>query len=373
MNKYTGVRIEYHILQSFPATCLNRDDVGSPKSVVIGGVERSRVSSQCWKRQVRLALQELGICMAYRTRCLPDLLLKLYPEGVSEQKADTIKKISDCIVKDNTLFFVSQAQIEVLKSLIDSDAISMDDGKTSKSKKKKNDDKEESSKTLKLTPEQLGLLKEAGRDSSDALYALDIALFGRFVAKVNELNVEAACSFSHAFTTHKASSDLDYFSAIDDCALEFGVSTATAHLANIEYSTGTYYRYINLDLGILQHNLDCSDEDLLRAVEVFTKALYMAVPSARQKSFAGYCPWDYARVLVRRGQAMQLSFDKPVRSLGNGYLEPSIKALEDGLTRNKKLMGSLYGELGTFSYGDSEDNGIDELCSGLRSCVEAIR
>lgn len=28
--------IEFHILQSFPVSCLNRDDTGSPKSCVIG-------------------------------------------------------------------------------------------------------------------------------------------------------------------------------------------------------------------------------------------------------------------------------------------------------------------------------------------------
>ena len=60
MKDYRGVRIEYHILQSFPVTCLNRDDVGMPKTARVGGVERSRVSSQCWKRQVRLALKDSG-------------------------------------------------------------------------------------------------------------------------------------------------------------------------------------------------------------------------------------------------------------------------------------------------------------------------
>ena len=48
---YQNTRIEYHILQSFPVTCLNRDDVGAPKTAVVGGVTRARVSSQCWKTQ----------------------------------------------------------------------------------------------------------------------------------------------------------------------------------------------------------------------------------------------------------------------------------------------------------------------------------
>ena len=68
MNELKGYRIEFHILQSFPVTCLNRDDVGAPKSAMVGGVTRARVSSQCWKRQVRMELQKLGVKTALRTK-----------------------------------------------------------------------------------------------------------------------------------------------------------------------------------------------------------------------------------------------------------------------------------------------------------------
>lgn len=44
--------IELHILQSFPVSCLNRDDVGSPKTAVFGGVNRARLSSQSLKRAI---------------------------------------------------------------------------------------------------------------------------------------------------------------------------------------------------------------------------------------------------------------------------------------------------------------------------------
>lgn len=50
--------IELHILQSFPVSCLNRDDVGSPKSAMFGGVKRARISSQCLKRASRILAQE---------------------------------------------------------------------------------------------------------------------------------------------------------------------------------------------------------------------------------------------------------------------------------------------------------------------------
>jgi hypothetical protein len=35
--------IGLHILQSSPVSCLNRDDVGAPKSAIFGGVNRARI------------------------------------------------------------------------------------------------------------------------------------------------------------------------------------------------------------------------------------------------------------------------------------------------------------------------------------------
>ena len=67
-NPFLNTRVEFHILQSVPVTCLNRDDVGSPKTAVVGGVTRARVSSQCWKRQVRMMLHELGVKIGTRSK-----------------------------------------------------------------------------------------------------------------------------------------------------------------------------------------------------------------------------------------------------------------------------------------------------------------
>ena len=50
--------LELHIIQSVPVSCLNRDDLNSPKTAVFGGVQRARVSSQSWKRAIRLMAKE---------------------------------------------------------------------------------------------------------------------------------------------------------------------------------------------------------------------------------------------------------------------------------------------------------------------------
>lgn len=51
--------VDFHILQTVPPSCVNRDDTGSPKTAVYGGTVRARVSSQAWKRAMRLMFREL--------------------------------------------------------------------------------------------------------------------------------------------------------------------------------------------------------------------------------------------------------------------------------------------------------------------------
>ena len=143
-------------------------------------------------------------------------------------------------------------------------------------------------------------------------------------------------------------------------------------MGSLEYNSATYYRYVSIDLGQLQQNLggeQADVDDICKAVETFVKALYVAVPAARQATQSGACLWDYARVLVRKGQRMQLAFDEPVRARG-GYLKPSIEAMDAALARNENLCGSLYGKINDFTFGRDATYSIDNLCADV---VAAIR
>lgn len=357
-NKFKNVKIEYHILQTFPVTCLNRDDVGSPKSAIVGGVKRARVSSQCWKRQVRLALHDSGVRIAVRTKHVQYLILEEYKKKYGTCDADVERKakvISDAL-SDDTLLFFSTQEAEKLADFI----------KMNEVPEESKDEKKSKASTKNLAKDLSKYLRDENKDKK-GLDGLDIALFGRMVAKASSLDVEGAASFSHAITTHKVSSEVDFFTAVDDKIPDD--CSGSGHLGAIEFSSGTFYRYVSLNLGVLCENLG-NEDDVEKAVEAFTKALYSAVPSARQRTLAGYCPWDYAHVYVRRGQEMQLSFDAPVKPNGNGYLSQSVSEMENKLERNKSLMGSLFGELGEYVYGDSEQHGIDGLVSKLSSLVK---
>jgi CRISPR system Cascade subunit CasC len=340
-NAFTSTRIEYHILQSFPVTCLNRDDNGAPKTAVVGGVNRARVSSQCWKRQVRLAMGGLGCELAVRTKKPETLFADACQEaGASEDQAKGCgEKITKELV-DDTLLFISPAEAAALAehaSSVDFDA-------------------------EKLSKKEIA--KVAKKAFNPAVNGLDVALFGRMVASAPEMGVEAAASFSHAISTHAVNNDIEFFTALDDLQEEPG----SAHMGTLEFNSATYYRYISLDLGQLAETVG-EGENLARALEAFTKALFIAVPDARQTTQSGASAWDFARVLVRKGQRLQVPFDSPVRA-NQGHLQPSIAALTEYIDKKAQLMGSLYGEMARYDWGLDETFSVDDLIGSLKNHVQ---
>jgi CRISPR system Cascade subunit CasC len=340
-NPYSNTRIEFHILQSFPVTCLNRDDVGAPKTAIVGGVTRARVSSQCWKRQVRLAMQDFGIKLAVRTKKVESLFSDAcLVAGANEAAAQACgKKMADMLI-DDTLLFISRSEAKAIAEYA----------------------REQEFDETKLKDKELA--KVAKKAINPAIDALDIALFGRMVAKAADMNVEAAASFAHAISTHKVSNEVEFFTALDDLRTEPG----SAHMGSLEFNSATYYRYVSLDLGQLAQTLD--EDNLRKAIEAFTKALFVAVPNARQTTQSGASPWEFARVMVRKGQRLQIPFETAIRPKEGGFLQPSINELKGYLDKKEKLSGSLFGKQASYDWGDDENFSIDDLVTALQSHVQ---
>ena len=60
--------IEIHAIQNHSPANLNRDDLGAPKTCYFGGVLRSRISSQCLKRSIRMSEEFKQLLGGIRTR-----------------------------------------------------------------------------------------------------------------------------------------------------------------------------------------------------------------------------------------------------------------------------------------------------------------
>lgn len=383
-NKFTGNVVEFHILQSFPVSCLNRDDVGSPKSAIVGGTERARVSSQCWKRAVRQELHKLGVKTACRTRYVTKAIaeqcekLGATPEqalacGETAAKVFTKKVEKETKISD-TLLFISETECKKLAEFFQSKEFSVTHRTDDDEKKSK---KGNSDIDKKLKTELSNICKRAINPVQDGL---DIALFGRMVASAPDLNLEAAASFSHAISTHHVMNEVDFFTAVDDRRNdndnefdpeEENNSQGSAHMGLLEFNSATYYRYISLDLGQLAENL--RSDDLDEALEAFTKALFLAVPEARQTTMSARCPWEYAVATVRKGQRLQLPFNTAVRaSGGKSLLEASRTELDAQLGNLEKMYGSLFGLSKRMEMEIGGGTSIDDLVAGLKQAVAQI-
>lgn len=345
--------LEMHVLQSFSTNCLNRDDTNSVKTVDIGGAKRTRISSQCLKRAARVQMHEDGIKTGIRSRGFAERITAMISaERGDETPAETLECASEVVKalgggdKLNTLLFLSEAELHDAADLII--AAGFDPKKCAREAQKM---------SARLTKE---------RGSHDAL---DIAAFGRMVASRRDFDVEAAVSVAHAYTTHRTMTGVDWFTAVDDLNKE----VATGHIGTNEYSSGTFYRYITIDLDLLQKNLGLEKlEDVSEAAGALVHAFFFAVPKARQHTMAAFRAWDYAHIMIRRGQPQQCIFEKPVTAKGNsGLLEPSIDALEDDISRTSRLFGKAYGLKYETVFGQ-DSRSIYDLIGDLKAHITGV-
>jgi CRISPR system Cascade subunit CasC len=325
--------IEVHILQSFPVSCLNRDDVGAPKSAIFGGVNRARISSQCLKRAIREHAQDLcpELFQGHRSRLiitpLRDALAKA---GVGEPLAtDTAKLVGEHLatldkeaekkgeLKVKTLMFLSPAEVKKMATTL--------------------------ADILKANPKAKDMDKAAAKAAKAAALkdAADIAIFGRMVASDHSLTVEGAGLFSHALSTHRADNEIDFFSAVDD--LQKAEESGAGMTGTLEFTSACYYRYAAVNVDLLRTHLAVlTPLELNQVVDAFLRATLLAVPSARKNSMNAHTVPAFVLGTFREtGQPIQLvnAFESPVRPRGDGLIKDSIAALEAEFARLKETWG----------------------------------
>ena len=299
MNK--RLYVDFHILQTVPPSCINRDDTGSPKTAVYGGVTRARVSSQAWKHAMRAAFAENArLDVGKRTKKVADLvkeqILALDPE---QEKADKMAKEalkyvgikSDDKKGTDALIFISSAQAKALAEL----AVA---GST---------DKKEYQKALKAVP------------------SMDMALFGRMVADDPSLNYDAAAQVAHSISTHAVQNEYDYFTAVDDCQAED--NAGAGHLGTVEYNSSTLYRYATVNVMELAGQLGAAQA--AETVRVFGEEFLFSMPTGKQNTFANRTLPDAVYVTLREDQPVNLcgAFEQAVPRSAQGYAAPSKAAL----------------------------------------------
>jgi len=303
--------VDIHVLQTVPPSCVNRDDTGSPKTAVYGGVTRARVSSQSWKRAMRIMFREqfpeeqLGL----RTKKIVGLVAgeieRLAPgAGDPEKLAIEALKAAGLKIKDaekgtDALFFISRAQVKALARLA-----------------------AENPDLIKKGPAKEA--KEAAAAALRAYPSVDIALFGRMVADDPSLNTDACAQVAHSISTHKISNEYDYFTAVDDLSPED--NAGAAHLGTVEFNSATLYRYATVAVHELQKHLGL---DTVDAVKKFVSAFVRSMPDGKQNTFANRTLPNAVLVTVREDQSLNLAgaFEQPVPAGEGGYAAQSAVRL----------------------------------------------
>lgn len=304
--------VEFHLIQNFAPSNLNRDDTGAPKDALFGGHRRARVSSQCFKRAIRLNSADAASIpeenQGVRTKKLKQLLEKRLAELGREDAGARIEaalaaaglKLKDD-GKTEYLLFLGQGEIEALAQLVHGhwDALAASPAADAKKTKKE---------------AKAGLPTETGKEVKallDGKKAVDVALFGRMLADMPGANQDAACQVAHAISTHKVEREFDYFTAVDDKGEED--ETGASMIGQIEFNSATFYRYAVVDANKLVKNLD--DKELaLAGIRAFAQAMARAIPTGKQNTFAAHNPPGFVGVVLRHSSPFNLAnaFEKPV-------------------------------------------------------------
>ena len=310
--------LQLHLLTAYPPACLNRDDLNRPKTAVMGGVPRLRVSSQSLKRAWRTSEQFEAALKGHvgtRTKLKGvHIYERLTGAGVKEKDAKEWaqaiagrfgklkgkkedKPLNDLEIEQLAHF--SPEEEMAIGALVDKVAAA----------------------GRKPTEEELDLLRKQHT-------AADIALFGRMLADSPGFNTEAACQVAHAITVHRAAVEDDFFTAVDDLNTR-EEDAGSAHMGEQGFGAGLFYSYICVNCDALRDQLGA--ELAGKAIGALTEAAATVAPTGKQNSF-GSRAWAYY-ALAERGsrqpRALSLAFMKPVSDYGDGMLANAVQALED--------------------------------------------
>lgn len=337
----TRTILDIHILQTVPPSNLNRDDTGTPKSATYGGVRRSRVSSQAWKRATRRAFgelldsSELGIRTKKVVEVLAERVMTLDPSltlaTAQALAAETIttatgskvvvpgrkskQDTEDPAAESTYLMFLSNRQYGALA------AMTVEGGKGG---------------DLQALKDFLKVKENKSRAKQLVLteHSVDIALFGRMVADSTDLNVDAAAQVAHALSVHAVEVESDYYTAVDDKNTD--AETGAGMIGSIDFNSATLYRYAALDVNRLQENLGVGHDDARpveptrRAVAAFLEGFITSLPTGKINTFGNQTlpAAVIVKIRSRRPVSYVAAFEEPVAlSKDGGFLKGSCKRL----------------------------------------------
>lgn len=323
--------IQLHLLTNYGPSNLNRDDLGRPKTVVLGGAQRLRISSQSLKRAWRTSAdfeRDMQGHIGTRTKEMGTRVeRKLLDGGVDAKKARKwAQEIAGVFGK---LKGEDSLDIEQLAHFTPAEEEAID------------------VLIARLVEERRAPIADELQLLRHDHGAVDVAMFGRMLASNPGYNAEAAIQVAHAHTVHRVAVEDDYFTAVDD--LNSGIEdSGAAHLGTTEFGAGLFYSYLCINRDLLVSNLSGDAELATRALAALVRAVATVAPTGKQASFASRAAASFIMAESGIGQPRSLSvaFLKPIG--GSDYLADSI----DRLRETREQMERAYGNTGSCAIMD---------------------
>ncbi|MGW2051833.1 type I-E CRISPR-associated protein Cas7/Cse4/CasC [Streptomyces sp. NPDC001858] len=380
--------LSLHLLETLAAVLPVRDENGAPKSIVYGGVERHMITSQARRRAERVYSRDranaqkgplAGHTMGVRTRewALETARALESRHGWTEEQAlstaravlqaiglkfgdpakptvanltkvllfapaDAGERIADHINTEQATIGAWAEQYIALSEAAAASAAAKKLKGRRKSSPQEEDASTNEADAADSADAKLPALPKASRKAVLTALAprdaIDIALYGRFLAEIPDSpNVDGAVQSSHAFTVHEAEHTDDFYAAADDAklarksnALDFLDAADDSGAGMTGYQaliSGTFYRHAVLDRRKLRQNLraagmsEADAESAAVAAEAeFVSSFVNAFPEAKKNSTAstGVLP---ALVLAFDGDRpfnYAAAFQRPIDEVADG-------------------------------------------------------
>jgi CRISPR system Cascade subunit CasC len=279
------------------------------KRTIYGGIERQRISSQCFKAALRdnptlvrtkdgstvgdtmkdLA-RNLGLDMSVRSALIGDR--RLVPQLVSQKMSkEDAKAWSDAVMG---LWRAEGAKVDPDTPLVvgEKEISALADACVALAKAKQKPDGLrkliDSARELgKVSPEAQKAIESMRAVASNA--GLDGGLFGRFATGIAVNNVDSAVHVAHLVTVHPLVSVTDFFSVQDLLKTGQGEDRGGSHINTAELTSGLFYGYVVVDVDQLNTNFaDLTKEQRAGIIGWFVRAVAQVEPAAKLGSTAPY-------------------------------------------------------------------------------------
>ena len=361
--------VQVHLITSYPPANLNRDDLGRPKTAMMGGELRLRISSQSLKRAWRTSSvfeEALAGHIGTRTKTMGVTIFnRLHEKGVKQKDALAWTKL--IAAQFGKLKTLPETEKKKLKTL--------DKG----TRLEKELEETEIEQLVHFSPEEQllidtlidALAERKTRPEEDDLALLrrnhsaaDIALFGRMLAATPVFNTEAAAQVAHAISVHPIAVEDDFFTALDDLNRD-GARLGAAHIGETEFAAGLFYLYLCIDKELLIANLSGNRDLADKTLGALIECAATVAPVGKQNSFASRARASF--ILCETGsqqpRSLSIAFLKPV--LRGDMLAAAIARLRAAMEDMDAVYGACADERCTMNAPEAEGS--------LRAIIECAR